>query len=181
MQLPFPCSSPSWPGNEGELGSQAPLTLCNLRIDPCVCPSEVERSGISLAGLLHITQWKLYFLLCQTFFFFLKLLGHVSLSFSLAVVYGYAHVQIWIHRQRHMWTLKGTNAGNSDLHGNFHVRFALEGWAQTQTVCCNNTVTWVYSVAVIRALVCCCLCQPMHLSSQQNYVVGWWQSCHMLI
>lgn len=56
IQLTFCCSPPSGPGNGGDLGSQAPLTLCNLRTHPCAGSSEVERSGISLAGLLHITM-----------------------------------------------------------------------------------------------------------------------------
>lgn len=67
IKLPLPHSSPSESGN-GSVRIQAPCTLCNLRVDPCVGSSEVDRSGISLAGFPHITQSKLYSFLCQTAF-----------------------------------------------------------------------------------------------------------------
>lgn len=70
IKLPLPHSSPSESGNGREVRSQAPCTLCNLRVDPCVGSSEVDRRGISLAGFPHITQSTLYSFLCQTVFLF---------------------------------------------------------------------------------------------------------------
>lgn len=185
IQLPFPCSSPSGPGNGGEVGSQEPLTLRNLRADPCAGSSEVERSGISLAGLLHITQWKLYFFLCQPVFLFLAFwtfilpfLSGCSLwlcSYADLNAQTESHVRYML--KVHMWATHtwACSIFGSDLHGD-----SQRLMAQTQTVCCNNTVTCVHSASVSRA-VACWPCQLMHSSSQLNNAVGWWQSYHSLI
>lgn len=57
-----------------------------------------------------------------------------------------------------------------DLHGDF--REVCVGWLGSNPVCCNNTVTCVYSTSVIGA-VACCPCQLMHSLLQQNSAVGW--------
>lgn len=105
-------------GNAHKLATQAPLTCCNLRRDPCVGSSEPERTGISLARIPHVCQSyisSLVNLFFPTFiafgFFFLPLLFLCS----------FAHVLICMY-STHAGSFTGTNQTrpcrifSSDLH-----------------------------------------------------------------
>lgn len=98
-----------------------------------------------------------------------------SLTFSLAVVYGHACLQIWIHTKSHGKPCRlhrVCSTLSSDPHAD------SQHWmAQTQTVCCNNTETPVDWTSVIRAMTCPCQLMPL-LSQKKIDVAGWRQRCH---